>query len=48
MSFVIEDDELLKNIIYYGVKIWNEMMKIYNEKYLRATIKSSKWLRFSW
>ena len=46
ISFLIKDDELQENIIEFGKKVDNSITKefgsepVYNEKYLKAKIKS--------
>ena len=46
ISFLIKDDELQENIIEFGKKVENNITKefgsepVYNEKYLKAKIKS--------
>ena len=46
ISFLIKDDELQENIIEFGKKVENSITKefgsepVYNEKYLKAKIKS--------
>ena len=46
ISFLIKDDELQENIMEFGKKVENSITKefgsepVYNEKYLKAKIKS--------